>query len=96
MISLPLHMQKVVAISCVLRDKNDFRVWSLGSPADTEAELIRRFFDGIDKYTPQLVSWNGGGFDLPVLHYRSLIQAFRHADTGKWVMTTVNSNGTTT
>ncbi len=70
---LPLHVQKVVAISCALRDKNDFRVWSLGSPADTEAELIRRFFEGIDKYTPQLVSWNGGSFDLPVLHYRSLI-----------------------
>jgi predicted PolB exonuclease-like 3'-5' exonuclease len=26
---LPLHMQKVVAISCVLRDKNDFAL-SLG------------------------------------------------------------------
>ena len=25
------------------------------------------------KYTPQLVSWNGGGFDLPVLHYRAMI-----------------------
>jgi 3'-5' exonuclease len=70
---LPLHLQKVVAISCTLRDKNGFCVWSLGSATDSEAELIRRFFDGIDKYTPQLVSWNGGGFDLPVLHYRSLI-----------------------
>ena len=27
----------------------------------------------IDRYTPQLVSWNGGGFDLPVLHYRGLL-----------------------
>jgi len=34
---------------------------------------VRRFFDGIEKYTPQLVSWNGGGFDLPVLHYRGLV-----------------------
>jgi predicted PolB exonuclease-like 3'-5' exonuclease len=82
---LPLHLQKVVAISCVLRDKNDFCVWSLGSPADSEADLIRRFFDGIDKYTPQLVSWNGGGFDLPVLHYRGLIhglQACRYWEMG--------------
>jgi predicted PolB exonuclease-like 3'-5' exonuclease len=82
---LPLHVQKVVAISCVLRDKNDFCVWSLGNPADSEAELIRRFFDGIDKYTPQLVSWNGGGFDLPVLHYRGLIhglQALRYWEMG--------------
>lgn len=82
---LPLHVQKIVAISCVLRDKNDFRVWSLGSPADSEAELIRRFFEGIERFSPQLVSWNGGGFDLPVLHYRSLIhglQARRYWDMG--------------
>jgi len=31
-----------------------------GTAQDSEAELVRRFFDGIDKYTPQLVSWNGG------------------------------------
>ena len=40
---------------------------------DPEPELIRRFFDGIEKFTPQLVSWNGGGFDLPVLNHRALI-----------------------
>ncbi len=74
---LPLHVHKVIAISCVLRDKNDFCVWSLGSTEDTEEELIRRFFDGIDKYTPQLVSWNGNGFDLPVLHYRSMINGIQ-------------------
>jgi predicted PolB exonuclease-like 3'-5' exonuclease len=48
-------------------------VWSIGEPSDSEPELIRRFFDGIDKFTPQLVSWNGGGFDLPVLNHRALI-----------------------
>ena len=83
---LQLHVQRVVAISCALRDKNDFRVWTLGSAEDSEADLIRRFFEGIDKYTPQLVSWNGGGFDLPVLHYRALIhgiQARRYWEMGE-------------
>ena len=83
---LQLHLQRVVAISCALRDKNDFRVWSLGTTEDSEDELIRRFFEGIDKYTPQLISWNGGGFDLPVLHYRSLIhgiQARRYWEMGE-------------
>jgi predicted PolB exonuclease-like 3'-5' exonuclease len=83
---LQLHLQKVVTISCALRDKDDFRVWSLGSTSDSEAELIRRFFEGIEKYSPQLISWNGGGFDLPVLHYRSLvhgIQASRYWDMGE-------------
>ena len=83
---LQLHLHKIVAISCALRDKDDFCVWSLGSTEDTEAELIRRFFEGIDKYTPQLVSWNGNGFDLPVLHYRSMIhgiRAHRYWETGE-------------
>ena len=38
-----------------------------------EADIIQRFYDGIEKFVPQLVSWNGGGFDLPVLNYRALI-----------------------
>ncbi len=70
---LPAHVQRVVAISCVLRSNDGIRAWSLGSPQDSEAQLIQRFFDGIEKYTPQLVSWNGSGFDLPVLHYRALV-----------------------
>ncbi len=82
---LPLQQHRVCAISCVLRSDEGFRVWSLGAPDEPEAKLIQRFFDGIEKYTPQLVSWNGGGFDLPVLHYRGLvhgIQAPRYWDMG--------------
>jgi len=67
------YLHRVVAISCALRDRDAVKVWSLGAPDDDEGALIQRFFDGIEKYTPQLVSWNGGGFDLPVLHYRSLV-----------------------
>lgn len=74
---VPLHLQRVVAIACVLREGDGLRVWSLGTPEDGEAELVQRFYDGIEKYKPQLVSWNGGGFDLPVLHYRAL----RHGAT---------------
>jgi predicted PolB exonuclease-like 3'-5' exonuclease len=70
---LQLHLHRVVAISCALRDRDAVRVWSLGTARDDERELVKRFFDGIDKYTPQLVSWNGSGFDLPVLHYRALV-----------------------
>ena len=70
---LPLHLQRVIAVACALREGSTFRVWSLGEAADPEPELIRRFFDGIDRFTPQLVSWNGGGFDLPVLNQRALI-----------------------
>jgi 3'-5' exonuclease len=82
---LPHYVQRVVAISCALRSNDGLRVWSLGSPQDGEREIVQRFFDGIEKYAPQLVSWNGGGFDLPVLHYRALfhgIAASRYWDVG--------------
>jgi len=67
------HLQRIVAISVVLRTRDTFKVWSLGEPEASESELIQRFFDGLDRFTPTLVSWNGGGFDLPVLHYRALL-----------------------
>ena len=51
---------------------------------DGEPELIRRFFDLVDKHTPQLVSWNGGGFDLPVLNHRALIHGVTAAKFWDW------------
>lgn len=70
---LPHYLQKIVAISLVLCNTKQLKVWSLGDEASNEKELIMRFFGGIDKHTPTLVSWNGSGFDLPVLHYRALL-----------------------
>ena len=70
---LPHHLQKIVAISLVLSSTSQLQVWSLGDEHSDEKELIMRFFSGIEKHTPSLVSWNGGGFDLPVLHYRALL-----------------------
>ncbi len=79
------HLHRVVAISAVLRSGDRCKVWSLGETASSEAELIQRFFDGLDRYSPTLVSWNGNGFDLPVLHYRGLlhgVSAPRYWETG--------------
>ena len=79
------HLHRIVAISVVLRTVDRFKVWTLGESDSPEAEILTRFFDGIERFTPILVSWNGSGFDLPVIHYRSLlhgIQAPRYWDTG--------------
>lgn len=79
------HLHRVVAISVVMRSADRFKLWSLGDPESPEEELIKRFFDGLDRYSPTLVSWNGSGFDLPVLHYRSLLHgvvASRYWETG--------------
>lgn len=67
------YLQKIIAISMVMEHEQQLKVWSLGQADSSERELIRQFFGGIAKYTPTLVSWNGCGFDLPVLHYRSLL-----------------------
>jgi predicted PolB exonuclease-like 3'-5' exonuclease len=58
----PLHLQRVLVISCVFRNAEGMRVHS----------FVDRDNASEGKHTPQLVSWNGGGFDLPVLHYRGL------------------------
>jgi len=83
---LPLLQHRVIAIACALRTRDSLKIWSLGDPDADEAELVRRFFEGVDRYCPDLVSWNGGGFDLPVLHYRALragIAAPRYWEVGE-------------
>ena len=80
------EQHRVVAISCVLRRADTLKVWSLGDEQAPEHELIERFFDGIERFSPELVSWNGSGFDLPVLTYRALaagVQAGRYWETGE-------------
>ncbi len=83
---LPLHQHRVVAISVLYRKQDQsIKLWSLGNFDSDEKELVQRFFDGIAKEKPNLVSWNGSGFDLPVLHYRSLlhgINASRYWERG--------------
>jgi len=74
---LPLHLHRIIAISVVYRGMGDdmgreVSVRSLGAPDSSEAELLELFFRQIEQRTPTLVSWNGSGFDLPVIHYRTL------------------------
>ncbi len=83
---LPLPQHRVVAISAVLRNRDGLKLFSIGEEASPERELVQRFFDGLDRYTPTLVSWNGSGFDLPVLHYRALkhgVDAHRYWELGE-------------
>ncbi len=82
---LRLHLHRIAVISVALRTGERFRVWSLGDPDNDEAEILRRFFEGIERFTPTLVSWNGSGFDLPVIHYRAMlhgVSAPRYWETG--------------
>ena len=74
---LPLYLQRIASISVVYRGMgedmgHEVSVRSLGDENSSEADLLKLFFDEIEQRTPTLVSWDGTGFDLPVIHYRSL------------------------
>lgn len=66
------HLHKIVAISACVYINGKHKVASLGTTEDGEKVLVEKFFNLIENYQPVLVSWNGNGFDLPVLHYRAL------------------------
>jgi predicted PolB exonuclease-like 3'-5' exonuclease len=87
---LPHHLQRVLVISCAFRSAEGLRVHSFvdrePEGRSEEAHVIQQFFKTIEKKVPQLVSWNGGGFDLPVLHWRGLrhgVVAGKYWDLGE-------------
>jgi len=73
---MPLYLQRVLVISCVFRGSRGLQLRSFvdleRDGKSEEAGVIQSFFDRVNDHRPQLVSWNGGGFDLPVLQQRGL------------------------
>ncbi len=84
---MPLHLQRVLVISAVFRNAEGLRIHSfVDRDGHSEGKIIQTFFNTLEKHVPQLVSWNGGGFDLPVLHYRGLqhgVVADKYWDQGE-------------
>lgn len=74
-LALPLH--KIVCIGALIAERGPggWLVRSIGAPSvgeRTEAELIEAFANRVGELRPTLVSYNGHGFDLPVLRYRAM------------------------
>jgi predicted PolB exonuclease-like 3'-5' exonuclease len=72
---LPVH--KIACIGALIAERalGHWAVRSLGAPHTgerTEGEIIEAFVERIAALSPKLVSFNGNGFDLPVLRYRAL------------------------
>jgi len=69
---LPLPYHKVVAISAVIADDFGRFIKVSSIEGENESEMIRNFLKFIDKHNPKLVSFNGRGFDIPMLFIRAL------------------------
>jgi predicted PolB exonuclease-like 3'-5' exonuclease len=72
----PLH--KIVCIGALIacRQAEGWRIDALGAPhigECTEAELISAFVERVGQLRPQLITFNGHRFDLPVLRYRAMV-----------------------
>src|SRR5262245_13907340 len=73
----PLPLHKIVCIGALIAERGagGWLVRSIGAPSAgerTEAELIEAFAKRVGELRPTLVSFNGHGFDLPVLRYRAM------------------------
>jgi predicted PolB exonuclease-like 3'-5' exonuclease len=75
----PKHIfHSIVCIAALVahRESSHWRVDAIGAPhvgERTERALIAAFVDRIEQLEPQLITFNGSSFDLPVLRYRAMI-----------------------
>jgi 3'-5' exonuclease len=77
----PKHIyHSIVCIGALVahREEGRWAVTALGAPRvgeRSEKALISSFVDRIAELLPQLITFNGSSFDLPVLRYRALVQS---------------------
>src|SRR5262245_57653772 len=64
----PFH--KVVCVCATIAEHGRIEIRHLSG--DSERAILEAFY-ALAHDRPRLVSWNGGGFDLPVLRYRAML-----------------------
>ncbi|MGM8897225.1 MULTISPECIES: 3'-5' exonuclease [unclassified Psychrobacter] len=69
-----LPLQRIVCISALYIKDGQFSLFSLTADKFSEKDILAKFFRAFSdiETLPQLISWNGSGFDIPVLIYRAM------------------------
>jgi predicted PolB exonuclease-like 3'-5' exonuclease len=77
----PLHMQRPIVLGALWLDE-DYRFRRIGVIGEGKSEkaMLEDFSGFVDRYQPDLITYNGSGFDLPVLALRGL----RHGVAMSW------------
>ncbi len=78
----PFHRVVAVAVAWLDPASGVFRLGCPAPDADDERALVEGFFSLFEgrRTAPRLVSWNGSGFDLPVLRYRAMVHGVAAPD----------------
>jgi 3'-5' exonuclease len=77
----PLYVHRPIVIGCLWLDEHyRFRRLGVIGEGKDERGMLDDFSHFIDRFQPDLVTYNGRGFDLPVLALRAL----RHAVPMSW------------
>ncbi|MCE9532325.1 MAG: ribonuclease H-like domain-containing protein [Planctomycetes bacterium] len=77
---IPVPYQIPVAV-CVARVASDYtltKITCLDAPQYRSAEMVRQFWLGVEQFDAKLVTFNGRGFDMPMLE----LAAFKHGFGG--------------
>jgi 3'-5' exonuclease len=74
----PRPGRQIVCIGALVasRQPEGWRVDALGAPHTgerPEAEIIKAFAERVGQLRPQMITWNGHSYDLPVLRYRAMV-----------------------
>jgi len=86
----PFHRIVTVGVAWLEPATGRFKLGTVGGDAMDERSHVEGFFELVrrPRTAPRLVSWNGGGFDLPILRYRALVHGIAAPDfyrvDGEW------------
>ena len=85
---LPVNFHKIVCISAVIADEFGKFIRVNTMKMDSEKDAIEQFLNLLNKHSPRLISYNGRGFDLPMMMIRAMkynLSAPAYYDTtNKW------------